>query len=77
MLREDPAIAALRVSWVVSDGKAEVRSGGTGSLHLDARGLASLYTGFCQARELKMAGRLDGPVKSEGRTSANHRCSFF
>ena len=49
--------------WIleVAGGEAEVRPGGAGSLRLDVRGLAALYSGFSTAHELRSVGRADGP----------------
>ena len=60
---EDDLIEANRGRWVleVADGEAEVRPGGAGSLRLDVRGLASLFSGFSTARELQALGLADGP----------------
>jgi predicted acetyltransferase len=51
--------------WVlaVGDGRAQVREardGGRGAVTLDIRGLASLYSGFLSAEELRVAGLCDG-----------------
>jgi len=44
----------------VSDGAGRVNSGGDGSLSIDIRGLASLYTGHYSPFELRTMGLLDG-----------------
>jgi predicted acetyltransferase len=44
----------------VSDGKAEVTRGGRGSVKIDVRGLAPLYTGFLGAEQLRATGYIDG-----------------
>jgi predicted acetyltransferase len=58
--------------WVleVSGGRAEVREGGSGSLAIDVRGLAALYTGYLGAEELRVAGLCDGPDAELARASA-------
>lgn len=45
----------------VADAEAEVHEGGSGSLRIDVRGLAALYSGFSTARELRSVGLVDGP----------------
>jgi predicted acetyltransferase len=59
----DDVLPANQGRWVleVADGQAEVRPGGSGSLRLDVRGLAALYSGFSTARELSSVGLADGP----------------
>jgi predicted acetyltransferase len=52
---------ARRWTLEVSDGRAEVREGGRGSLAVDVRGLAALYTGHLTAEQLRVAGLCDGP----------------
>ena len=44
----------------VADGKGEVRAGGKGSLAVDVRGLAALYSGFLSPLAARSAGLLDG-----------------
>ena len=44
----------------VAGGEAEVRAGGDGDLKLNARALASLYTGFLSPWALQLAGMLEG-----------------
>jgi predicted acetyltransferase len=44
----------------ISDGHCEVRPGGEGSLRLNARTLAPLYTGYYSPQELKGMGILEG-----------------
>lgn len=44
----------------VRDGKATIERGGAGSLRLDVRGLAALYTGFHDARTLVALGEAEG-----------------
>ncbi|MGD9855985.1 MAG: enhanced intracellular survival protein Eis [Planctomycetaceae bacterium] len=48
----------------VSEGRAEVTSGGQGNLALDIRSLPPLYTGFLPAHTLKFLGYLDGDERS-------------
>lgn len=43
----------------VSGGKADVAPGGDGSLRIDVRGLASLYTGYLSAHELLTTGYVE------------------
>jgi predicted acetyltransferase len=45
----------------VAGGKGEVTRGGRGSLKIDVRGLAPLYTGFLSAEQLKPTGYIAGP----------------
>ena len=47
----------------VSGGKATVRRGGTGSVRLDIRSLAQLFTGKCSPRELALLGRIEAGEK--------------
>lgn len=44
----------------VADGKASVRRGGRGSLRIDVRGLAALYSGELSPRAVRETGRLEG-----------------
>ncbi len=44
----------------VNDGHGVVRRGGNGSVRLNVRALASLYTGFASPHSLKMLGRIEG-----------------
>jgi predicted acetyltransferase len=48
--------------WVleVAGGRAEVRSGGSGAVAIDVRGLAALYSGFLSAEELGSSGLCAG-----------------
>jgi predicted acetyltransferase len=48
-----------RFTLEIAGGRAEVSRGGSGSLSLDVRTLAPLYTGYYTARELRVAGRLE------------------
>ena len=48
----------------VREGRADVSRGGSGKVKLDARALASLYTGFLRATELARAGRVSGDPAS-------------
>jgi predicted acetyltransferase len=52
--------------WVlrVRDGAGTLERGGEGRLHLDARGLAALYSGFATPRDLALIDRLDGDARS-------------
>jgi predicted acetyltransferase len=43
----------------VSEGRSEVSQGGNGTLQLDIRGLASLYTGFLTPQQLQLLGYLN------------------
>jgi len=45
----------------LSGGKPSVSSGGSGSVKLDVRALAAIYTGHCHPREMQDAGLLGGP----------------
>ena len=49
-----------RIVLHVSGGKGEVSRGGRGTLRIDVRGLAPLYTGFLSAEQLKTTGHVDG-----------------
>lgn len=55
-----PANAGRR-TLLVEDGVGRVERGGQGSLALDVRGLAALYTGRAGPDDLRLAGLLDGP----------------
>ncbi len=55
-----PANAGRRVLRV-ADGRATVEPGGAGSLRVDVRGLAALFTGFRTPDALRLQGLLDGP----------------
>ncbi|MBA2364400.1 MAG: GNAT family N-acetyltransferase [Chloroflexia bacterium] len=59
----DDVLAPNNGRWVlaVSDGRAEVREGGTGSIALDVRGLAPMYTGYLSPLELRAGGYVQGP----------------
>jgi predicted acetyltransferase len=54
----------------VSNGKAEVTRGGRGSVRVDVRGLAPLFTGFHSAPELKATGYIEGPDEDLARATA-------
>jgi predicted acetyltransferase len=58
--------------WVleVAGGRAQVREGGSGAVMLDVRGLASLYTGFMPAEELRVAGLCEGSDADLAKASA-------
>jgi predicted acetyltransferase len=51
---------ARRWAVEVAGGRAEVREGGSGAIAIDVRGLASLFSGFLPAEELRAAGLCDG-----------------
>lgn len=63
-----PALPPLEVltanagSWQlrVQDGRGSVEPGGPGSLRIDVRALASLFTGFADPWTLAQTGRLEG-----------------
>jgi predicted acetyltransferase len=44
----------------VEGGRAQARTGGSGAVAIDIRGLAALYTGFLPAHDLRSAGLCDG-----------------
>ena len=48
----------------VADGRGTVEKGGSGTLKLDARALAALYTGYLTAQELVAAGMLQAPPEA-------------
>ncbi len=52
--------------WTVSikDGSAHVEPGGDGSLRMDIKGLAPLYTGMMSPAELQRVGWVDGDAVS-------------
>lgn len=60
-LRDDISGNAGRWRLTIGGGHAEVTRGGRGRVTLDARGLASLYSGRCSAHELQRAGLASGP----------------
>jgi predicted acetyltransferase len=51
---------AGRYRLAVRDGRADVTRGGNGSVRLDARALATLYSGFLRASDLARSGRVTG-----------------
>lgn len=51
---------AGRYRLSVEGGRAEVKAGGRGTLRLDVRNLAQLYTGFASAHALESRGALEG-----------------
>lgn len=51
---------AGRFQLHATGGRGQLEPGGTGALRLDARGLASLYTGFAHPAVLAQTGRLQG-----------------
>jgi predicted acetyltransferase len=61
---------AGRYAVHVSDGHATVKRGGNGSLRLNIRALASLYTGFTSPHALKVLGRIEGDETSLRAASA-------
>lgn len=48
----------------MADGRGTVEKGGSGTLKLDARALAALYTGYLTAQELVAAGMLQAPPEA-------------
>jgi predicted acetyltransferase len=54
----------------VNDGRGAVRRGGNGTVRLNVRALASLYTGFASPHALKMLGRIEGDEASLRAASA-------
>lgn len=77
--RFDFEIADDQLSWNngrftmdISNGRAEVRRGGEGSLRMDIRTLAPLYTAYYTPQELKVMGRLEG----DDRTIATAQLAF-
>jgi predicted acetyltransferase len=61
---------ARRSVLEVSGGRAQVREGGSGAVVLDVRGLASLYSGFLPAEELRVAGLCEGSDADLAKASA-------
>ncbi len=59
---DDEVLASVSGNWTleVSGGRAKVTEGGEGTLRLDVRGLAALYTGYATAEELVTRGLADG-----------------
>lgn len=53
-----------RFRLTVANGTGNVQRRGDGHLQIDVRGLASLFTGFCDAASLQTAGLLSGPSES-------------
>jgi len=45
----------------VANGRGTVEPGGQGTVEMDVRGLAALYSGYLSARDLVLAGRARGP----------------
>jgi predicted acetyltransferase len=68
----DPLLRENNRRWVldVANGRAEVREGGSGSLTLDVRGLAALYSGYMPAQELRAAGLAAGEEEAIALASA-------
>jgi predicted acetyltransferase len=50
-----------RLRLTVADGRAEVTSGGSGTVRADIRGLAAISTGYLHPAQAKALGLLDGP----------------
>jgi predicted acetyltransferase len=48
----------------ISEGRAEVRRGGSAALRMDVRTLAPLYTGYYTAQELMVLGGLEGDTEA-------------
>ncbi|MGH7133216.1 MAG: GNAT family N-acetyltransferase [Phycisphaerales bacterium] len=59
----DELIPANAGNWIIAleGGRAATSRGGRGELRMDIRGFAPLYSGFMSARELALAGLIDGP----------------
>ncbi len=55
---------AGRYVLIVADGRGMVQRGGNGSVRLNVRSLAALYTGFATAHGLKVLGRIEGDEAS-------------
>ncbi|TWT45453.1 Enhanced intracellular survival protein [Phycisphaerae bacterium RAS1] len=53
-----------RFTLVVEDGRAAVSRGGRGSMRIDVRGLASMYSGYYTPHELKLRGYVDADDSS-------------
>ena len=53
-----------RYRLVVREGRADVMRGGSGTVRLDARALAALYSGFLRASDLARSGRVTGDAAS-------------
>ena len=53
-----------RYRLVVREGSAEVSRGGAGKVRLDARALATLYSGYLRASDLARAARITGDARS-------------
>jgi predicted acetyltransferase len=62
-----------RFVLAVADGRGEVRAGGRGSLQIQARGLAPLYSGYLSALELEVSGLAAGDVEPAARLFSGAR----
>lgn len=60
---KDDVVRAGNYRLRIEDGKALVKEGGRGSLALDVRALAALYSGHLDALALARMGRLVGPAR--------------
>jgi predicted acetyltransferase len=60
---QDDVMPANNDKFVLSvrEGRGEVKRGGRGSVSIDVRGLASLYTGHLAPCQLQLLGLLEGP----------------
>jgi predicted acetyltransferase len=61
---------ARRWTLAVDDGRAEVKEGGRGDVHLDVRALAALYTGASTGEELAAAGLAHGDAQALARATS-------
>jgi predicted acetyltransferase len=68
----DDLLPANSGSWMlhVAGGKGHLSRGGRGSVSIDIRGLAALYTGFLGAEQLRTTGYVDGPGDDLARATA-------
>lgn len=62
----DALLPANQGRWrlMITKGQAQVEPGGDGTLQLDVRGLAALYTGFLTAFQLQEIGYLSGSTQA-------------
>ena len=62
----DELLPANAGRWrlTVENGRGEITRGGSGTVRLDIRALASIYTGFAPPSSLALAGLLDGPPEA-------------
>lgn len=67
----DPVLPEAEGPWrlEVADGGGRLEPAGTGTVHLDARAVGPLYTGFASAEQLAAAGLCDGPADALARLS--------